>query len=335
LKIDNKNITKGFKKDDRLEKVLFELNDELKDSFSDKLEHPNKPIILIMGCARSGSTLLLQYLSQTGLFSYPTNLIARFYKNPYLGIKIQQALLDFDPLNQIGFELTDKQYSSKLGKTFGALAPSEFWYFWRQYFDFSKRQYNFLNKENLSAINSDSFLKKIAAFELITSKPLVMKGMMLNWNIPFLHKMYDKFIFVNLERDIIVNGQSLLNARNKYFNDIETWYSFKPKEYDDLKNRPAQEQVIGQVYYTQKAVKEGLKLVPNKNKITISYENFCKNPIGLVEEVQKKFTQLNTKLSAKTLSEENKKVVFTPNKELMLSIEELESMSNFLKRIQS
>lgn len=330
----NKNITKTFRKDTNLEKVLEELNNEFKDSFSNELKCTNRPIILIMGCPRSGSTLLLQYLSQLGVFSYPTNLIARFYKNPYVGIKIQQALYDFDPLNQLDFKVKEEKFSSTLGKTYGVEAPSEFWYFWRQYFNFSKSKNNYLNSDQLSKINTNEFITKLSAFENLISRPLVMKGMMLNWNIPFLHSIYDKFIFINLKRDIIPNAQSLLKARKKYFDNINEWYSFKPEEYNFLKNKKPGEQVVGQVYYTQKAVEEGLKNIPNKNIINISYKEFCENPFSLVKSIQNSFEQFGDKLNIESIETQIKEMVFKTSTSKKSSKKDEVLMSDFLNEIK-
>ena len=333
MKKKSNHTNKAFKKVKNLELVLKELNNELKDSFSNDFSLPKKPIILIMGCARSGSTLLLQFLAESGLFSYPTNLIARFYKNPYLGIKVQQALLDFDPLNQIGFNLDEKKFDSNLGKTIGALAPSEFWYFWREYFNFSKSNFNYLDKNELSKIDVNEFLKKVAAFETLTSKPLVMKGMMLNWNIPFLHSIYDKFIFINLKREPLSNANSLINAREKYFSDKEVWYSFKPKEFEILKKEPYQKQVVGQVYYTNKAVDDGLKNVPASNVIDITYEKFCNNPYCIIENLKEKYTALGFTLDSNLMSEKFKEKSFNKSNTINLSETEIKVMEDYLKII--
>jgi len=161
---------------------------------------------------------------------------------------------------------------------------------------------NFLDKEELNLIDLNSFLKKLSSFEILTSKPLVMKGMMLNWNIPYLHSIYPKFIFINLKRNIVSNSQSLISARKKFYGDIHKWYSFKPLEYNDLKNRSPIEQVVGQVYFTQKAIKEGLKNIPDKNKIEITYENFCNNPDLLLNELKQKFNKLESNFELPNLN---------------------------------
>lgn len=325
---DSNNITKTFRKDDRLEKVLNELNEELQNVFSKNLQLPQKPIVLIMGCARSGSTLLLQYLSQSGLFSYPTNLIARFYKNPYLGIKLQQALLDFDPLNQLDFKIGKQDFSSNLGKTFGVLAPSEFWYFWRHYFSFGKT--GKISNKALSKVNINSFLKQLSSFEKLTNKALVMKGMMLNEHIPFLYKNYNKFIFLNIERNPFYNAQSLLLAREKYFSNREKWYSFKPDQYKLLKEKSPIEQVVGQVYYSNKNVREGLEKIPNK--ITIQYEDFCKNPYAILELLVSKMNSLGENLDIETIDNHFRKIVFNCKDQIKMSDSDTHEMNNILKK---
>jgi hypothetical protein len=288
---ENENRTVFFKKNQMLEHALNDMNNLIEPLAKTKLSLPQKPIVLILGNARSGSTLMLQYLSSLNIFSYPSNLIARFYKNPYLGIRIQQSLLEFDASNQLEFENNSEKFKSNLGKTSGALAPSEYWYFWREYFKFG--EINKLNPEELLKVDSEGFLKKLSALENLTGQPLVMKGMMVNWNIPYLYSIYPKFIFVNLKRDKISNAQSLLKARKIFFNDAEKWYSFKPEEYKELSKKSVVDQVVGQVYYTQEAIDEGLETIPKTNIIDISYEEFCENPSELVNSIKLKFNDLN------------------------------------------
>ena len=59
-------------------------------------ELSDKPILFIVGCPRGGTTLLYQYLSYSGLFTYPTNFLSRFYFAPVLGARLQQMLFDVD-----------------------------------------------------------------------------------------------------------------------------------------------------------------------------------------------------------------------------------------------
>ncbi|MBC3757750.1 sulfotransferase [Hyunsoonleella sp. SJ7] len=315
----NKDRTPYFKKDDSLEEALLDLNRLIggiqpkNNYFSDK-----RPIILIIGCPRSGSTVMLQWLASLGLFSYPSNLIARFYKNPYIGIRVQQSILEFDPLNQMGFHQTEINFKSSLGKTMGALSPSEFWYYWYEYFKFGENTQK-LSKSQLKKVDGERFLKELYAFEYLTGKPLVMKGMLLNWNIPYLYQLNSNFLFINLTREPTLNAQSLLLAREKFFNNRNKWYSFKPQEYSTLKHEDPITQVAGQVVYTQNAVDVGLSELPKKNVLHVQYEDFCSNPAVFLHNLIRKYNDLSGegKLNCDTVSfTENR---FVANTEIRLS----------------
>ena len=332
---ENKNRTSYYKKDNRLEEALLDLNQLIEEAqpkdvcFSDK-----PPIILIMGCARSGSTLMMQWLSSLGLFSYPSNLIARFYTNPYIGIRVQQALLEYDPLNQIGFNQSDKAFKSSLGKTTGALSPSEYWYFWRQYFKFDDNNQK-LTETELKTIEGQTFLNKLYAFEYLTKKPLVLKGMLLNWNIPYLYQLNKNFLFINLTRDSFYNAQSLLLSRDAYFNDRKKWYSFKPPEYEFLKNEDTITQVAGQVIYTQKAVHDGLLKIPEQNVLNISYDNFCFNPSGFLKSLIQKYNHISSDKILNYDVNSFPNVKLTTKKKVNLKVDEVKYLKEQLQFFKS
>ena len=272
-----------YKKDDNLERSLKLLNLTIADL---KNFYPNDfkpPIILIMGMARSGSTLLHQLLIDSGLFSFPSNLIARFYSNPSIGILAQQSLIEYDPINQMGIDLKLNKFQSKLGKTIGALAPSEFWYFWREYFKFNENQV--IEDDRLNEVDVEDFLNKLFAFQYYTDKPLVMKGMIMNWHIPFLNSIYPNFIFIDVQRDDFLNAQSVLKAREEFFGTRDKWYSFKPREYDQLKDLDPINQVAGQVVYTKREIEAALSNIPDNKKITFSYNDICSDPNSIVSQV--------------------------------------------------
>jgi hypothetical protein len=307
---DNKQRRAYFKKDNNLEDALGELNDLISRVHIPKVYNaPKIPILLLMGCPRAGSTVFLQWIASLGIFTYPTNLIARFYKNPYIGILAQQSLLEYDRLNQLGFKSTTIEYSSNLGKTIGALSPSEYWYFWREFFNFG--EINILSEEELKKVDSKKFLDQISAFENLTNKPLAMKGMLLNWHIPYLYSINNNFIFVDIKRDYFFNAQSLLYAREKFFGSRKKWYSFKPKEYEFLKDKNEIEQVAGQVVYTRKAVEKGLESVPLKNKITIDYSDFCKSPQFVLNQIKAKYNEFGVDINTECID----KVLLKPFKE--------------------
>ena len=277
-----------------LESLLQEINSLLEPLEDKVIEHykmPRYPVVLVVGCPRCGSTLMLQWLANTGKFAYPTNLLSRFYSAPYIGAKIQQLFTDprFNFKNELSSFSKDIFFSSELGKTTGFLSPNEFWYFWRRFFPYGEIQY--LDEKKLKKINTSKFLSEFAAIEAVFDKPFALKGMIINWNIPFISRILDKALFIHITRHPLYNSQSLLESRIKYFGNVIHWYSFKPKEYFNLKNLDPYDQVAGQVYFTNRAVSKGLEIIDESRRIEIAYEAFCKHPADVFNQIKSKFSQ--------------------------------------------
>lgn len=282
-----------FKRNNTLEDLLKDINGRL-GIVEEKLAVERKqqyPVVFVMGPPRSGTTLMLQWLASTGEVAYPTNLLSRFYGAPIMGAKIQKLLTDekYNFRNEILDFNTKQNFHSENGKTKGALSPNEFWYFWRRFLEYEgeieyiedekllKQQNMYLMKNELVGI-TDEF-----------QKPFVLKGLICNYNIRFLNQMYDKAIFIYTKRSPYTNIQSLLNARERQFSDINTWYSFKIPEYPQLmKITNPIKQVAGQVYHMNKAVENGLNFVEDSRKIIVEYEDFCSNPEKYYKELSEK-----------------------------------------------
>lgn len=279
---------KEYRRNEDLEGLLRELNELLAPAQQPLLERYSTlryPVVLLVGCARAGSTILLQCLSGTGCFAYPTNFISRFYAAPYIGARIQQLLTD--PRYNFRDEFADfvpkTSYNSDLGKTRGILAPNEFWYFWRRFFHFGDIQT--LADHELHQVDALRFVSELAAFEAAFDKPVLMKGMIINWIIPFVARSLKKVLFIHVTRDPLYNAQSLLESRLNYFGTIDTWYSFKPPEYRILKDCSPYTQVAGQVFFTNEAITRGFASIDPVHWMSVSYENFCDNPAAVFKAI--------------------------------------------------
>lgn len=282
---------KEHRRDEKLGALLKEINGLLgpvEQEAISSFERNRYPLVLIMGNARSGTTLMLQWLASTGCFSYPTNLLSRFYGAPYIGAKIQLMLTKHD-FNREIFDFNEEvPFASHLGKTKGALAPNEFWYFWRRFFHYGEIQY--LDEQELKNVDRGKFVSEVAAMEAAFDKPFAMKGAIANWNIPFISDILEKVLFVCVKRHPFYNIQSLLKARLDYYGDLGAWYSFKPPEYARLKDKSPYEQVAGQVYYTNQAVEEGLEKIDGSKYLRVDYEEFCNSPESVFKKIRERFS---------------------------------------------
>jgi len=122
----------------------------------------------------------------------------------------------------------------------------------------------------------------------VFQKPLAAYGMLFNYNIPFLDKVLDKVIFVQIKRDPVTNVASVLEARKRQLGSEEEWYSFKIPEYEQLKGQAPMMQAAGQVHYINKAVTDGLEGVDQSRKLVVQYEDFCDNPGRVFAELKEK-----------------------------------------------
>lgn len=287
--------TAKFRRNELLEELLVQLGMDLEPAEErlvaqfQELAELKYPVIFIMGALRSGTTLFTQWLANTGMVAYPTNLLSRFYQAPIVGAKIQLLLSDsrYNFRDELGEFARQVEYKSENGKTKGALAPNEFWYFWRRFLPESNRDV-WTDNELRQGMDTRTMLAELLGMMEVFQKPFAAKGMLFNYNIPFLASVLDKVLFVHIQRDPAANIASILEARERQFGTQNTWYSFKIPEYEQLKDLTPLEQAAGQVFYINKAIESGLSGLAEHKKMTVKYEKFCENPESIFNELKSK-----------------------------------------------
>lgn len=287
--------TTTFRRNELLEDLLNELNEDLRPSENQLISRHQKrtgmeyPLILVMGPLRSGTTLFTQWLANTGLAAYPTNLLSRFYQAPIIGAKIQLLLTDprYNFRDELGEFAQQAEYTSENGKTRGVLAPNEFWYFWRRFLAEPGRDV-WTDDELRQTMDTRTMVAELAGMMDVFQKPFAAKGMLFNYNIPFLDSILDKAIFVQIKRDPVANVASVLDARRRQLGSEAAWYSFKIPEYEQLKDLGPHEQAAGQVHFINQAVTQGLAKIDDSRKMLVQYEDFCVDPRSVFEELAEK-----------------------------------------------
>ncbi|MBK9162192.1 MAG: sulfotransferase [Nitrosomonadales bacterium] len=274
--------TSGFSRNMELELLLKDINSSLWVAEQRVLgDHSEAkyPVVLVMGPHRSGTTLFMQWLANTGLVAYPTNLLSRFYQAPVIGAKIQLLLTDprYNFRNELGEFVQRVEYRSQNGKTTGVLAPNEFWYFWRRFLAEPGRDV-WTDAQLRQSMDTDTMLAELAGMMDVFQKPFASKGMLFNYNIPFLDSIIGNALFIQIKRDPVANVASVLEARKRQLGSEDAWYSFKIPEYEQLKNLESVTQAAGQVHYINKAVTLGMSAVDDSRKLVVGYEEFCRAP---------------------------------------------------------
>lgn len=292
---DDAERTDPFRRNLRLEALLQSLNGLLACSEQAALDGaarrtaPVHPLVFVMGPLRSGTTLFMQWLAQTGLVAYPTNLLSRFYGAPVVGAHIQ--LLLTDPRYNFRDEILDFgapiAFESENGKTRGALAPNEFWYFWRRFLPFG--ELDWLPDDELSrAVDRATLVSELTALTQVFDKPFALKAMILNYNIPFLDALFEQAVFVQIRRDPVANVASILEARERQLGSRAAWYSFRIPEYPQLSELEPIAQAAGQLHCINRAVDRGMARVAESRKLVVQYEDFCGQPEAVFRRLAEK-----------------------------------------------
>lgn len=286
-----------IKKDQYIENVLSKMNNSLEDVenllISD-FEVPTLPILFIIGAQRSGTTVLTQYLANIFSFSFPSNLIARFWKAPYIG-----SLLSYNL--KINDETTS--FNSKFGATSGINEPHEFSYFWKYWFpESAKNGKSFKITEK----NKISLRKHLDAWQSISNEPLLFKNLLeIIPNIENLSEIFPSAVFVNIERNDFYVIQSTLESRLNYGGNYNNWFGVKPKNYlEIITNEDNLIQVIDQVFYVKQDIINSLSKIDKSRYININYEDFITNPESIIKNIENKFNigkwRINNKIVNKS-----------------------------------
>ena len=247
-------------------------------------EKASHPLVLRIGSSRSGSTLFTQWVAATGAFVYPSNVMALFQKNPLIGAYVQALLTDrrfrlngeFDDLYQ------DRDSDSISGKTRGAASPNEFWGFWLEYFSFPRTPVA-ANKWTDSA-DFARFNRDVNAIISFFDKPFLLKGHNLTHYLGAFSKRADNTVYIHMYRDPIDVIVSVLKARVTRYGDPDYFFGWRPPQYELLLSHDRLHQVAGQVYFNERALIQATPALGDRC-ILISYEQLCKSPCKIFDEI--------------------------------------------------
>jgi len=326
--LDNlNNRTQQYVRNIQLEELLKELSGLLgpvDEKVSTNFERPKWAPLFLVGSPRSGTTFVMQLLSATDQFAVPTNLLSRFYFAPYIGAKIQQLLTDksFDYSNEMGDFASKEQFNSNLGKTIGPLSPSEFTYFWRRFIPNYDPQY--LSPTEEDQIDGRGLASGMAAIEAVFQKPVAAKDLIIQYNLPKLYTVFNNSLIVQVRRNPLYVMQSIYEARKSFYNTLDIWWSVKPKEFVELQHLDVYQQIAGQIYYTERALADGLAQLPEKSQLIVEYEEICQNPFGFYTKLKDKYKENGYELP----DDVKLPRAFSPSNKIRISNTELQKLAD-------
>jgi hypothetical protein len=240
LKTENELREARYAKNLADEGFLLKLNESLKDleqTISDYAEN-GIPNIYIFGLPRSGTTLVYQLLASCLDVTWPTNLMARFWETPVIGMRLSKILGLFEQ---------QSDFSSEFGVTKGAHGPHEFGYFWMNWLNYWDNVMK--SKAHEETIDWDNLRKKLNSVSTEAGKPVVYKNMLYAFHLERFAQIQPDSIFIYCKRDLADVATSILRTRENRYGDKNIWWSFKPPDYRRVLAESCYEQIIYQVKY--------------------------------------------------------------------------------------
>ncbi|MBR9817213.1 MAG: sulfotransferase [Rhodospirillales bacterium] len=261
-----------FRKDESFEKYLHSLNLHLaKFNLPKGVDGSQFPLIYVVGLPRSGTTLLSQLLSRYFEVGYVNNLIARFWLNPVVGIKLSQEILGSNARKRI-------QFKSIHGVTREPWGPHEFGYFWRHWLQLDQSETHKLSQEVLEKVDQDRLRITLDSMTSAFEAPVVFKNVICGFQADFLSKLRPNSVFVLIERDPKDVANSLFRCRIDRYGDPAVWWSLKPSNFNEIKSiRSPKEQIKLQISGCEKDFKDELSK-ESVSCIRVNYEDLCADP---------------------------------------------------------
>ncbi|MBU6378566.1 MAG: sulfotransferase [Gammaproteobacteria bacterium] len=273
-------LTDAFGKDLDHERLLARLNEAAASAevaLEAGREGPSLPVVFVMGPPRSGTTLVSQLLSSTRSFGTVTNVAARFWTAPALGVLVSRAL------GEGGAEFASS-FSSKRGVTSGWGEPSEFGYFWSRFFDLGQSTHRLADAE-LARFDAAGLRKAVAAMEAAAEKPMAFKNnTWFTFHAGLLDRTFARSVFVVCRRDPYFLAQSIWMQRIDLYGEPARWWSVRPPDYDRISRLNPVQQVANQVVSIYREMHASLATVSRGRIIDAEYGRLTSAPRDVVAE---------------------------------------------------
>ncbi|MBD3224737.1 MAG: hypothetical protein GF313_08405 [Caldithrix sp.] len=275
----------GYVKSPQTENFLQHLNRSLQaaeqELYTDDLgiEHP---FIFVFGLPRSGTTLMTQLIAHSLDVGFINNFEARFWLAPLHGIRLFKSI--YGDQRQTDFH-SDYARTSELSDI------HEFGYFWRYWLQKETFEGVTRCKEMEPNINWAGLKKTLANMQQEFGKPMIFKNIFGSYHLKTMQDILSKVLYVYIERDPLDAAVSILQARKKYYTDLNTWWSYMPIEYEQLRDKDYYTQIAGQVYYLKRFYDREIKN-NDLNVVRVSYQSLTGSPHQVFKQIQDTSLQL-------------------------------------------
>lgn len=230
---------------------------------------PQRPILLVCGPARSGTTLSAQLLMRNLKVSYFSNLTSVFPRAPLtanstIGRLVTQA---------------DVTYSSFYGRTSGWSAPNDALYLWDRWLGSDRTRV----PERIAPNAQRAMVSFFGAMEKSTGRPTLGKNNSLNASAHLVAEVLPTARFICIVRSRVALALSLLKGRVDIHGDPYVPYGLMPR--DRRHGIDPIEDVCRQVLFHEALARKQLERLGPERFRLVHFEDVLQDPRSFVDRI--------------------------------------------------
>ncbi len=229
----------------------------------------DRPMLLIVGGPRTGSTLIYQCICQQLDVSYLDNLTAAFPRSP----------LSFARLARRS-ERPPAHIQNFYGNTRGTSGPNDGFDLWNRWQGEDRYRVDL----ELMSRSADSMRRFFSAWSDEFAGPFVNKNNRQVSVVPELAEILPSAVFLLIRRDPIMTAQSLLVAREVVQGSRRAAWGALGEDSDD-DGPGALRAVAHQIAAIERHLDRAAEALRSDRVIDVTYEKFCADPAGLLGRV--------------------------------------------------
>jgi hypothetical protein len=237
------------------------------DALTQNVSISKEPLVLIFSLPRGASTLFQQLVISSLDIGYISNLVARFWRAPYLAAKLDFSIRDPNFVSN---------FKSSFGNTIGPQEPHEWGWFWRHWFKLSENE---TYCDDPSLLDLKGLSQKLSAIQSVWSAPLLIDNIFAVSNFFILKSAIPRTLAVQVKRNSYYVCNSHINARLKRYGDINAFYGYRPKNIKEiLKIKDPIEQIVAQIFFSESEMNDTLNNIPELQKFIVEYRDISQRP---------------------------------------------------------
>lgn len=233
---------------------------------------PRKPIVIVTGAPRSGTTIVSQVLSAHLPVVSFNNLTAVFPRAPIVANRLLAPML----------RKRDKEYRSFYGRTRGFGEQNDGLHLWDRWLGHDR----YALPETLDAAAVDAMRRFFAAYETAFGKPILTKNNALATGATLIARALPTAHFVFVRREPAYAAQSILHAREVIQGSRAAPYGVPDPRHRAVDGTPSPiEAVCAQLAHHEHRMREQQQELGAERFRVLEYEDFCRAPEAVVERI--------------------------------------------------